>query len=446
MNDVSATQQKNPQLQSECHLHLYGCLPKESVFELGDERRKRHPTRFQWFLSEYQKNTGEILNPENWWARGDGFEAFKKDFLCTSPAPFGVFQAKFNLLIALFPATPDDMTLSKKVFEHHAKEGGYKEYRTFLPLALSVDDRMAYLKKVLETASTYESATYHPRLAISFTRQNADAIDSYRFLSDFLITHPHLAPLITGIDFCGSELGHSPSAKTSLFHQIRNDNLKLGRRLEILYHVGEMWEDIAIHSATRWCVEAAQIGAHRLGHALALGMNCASLHGQTIRESSLETEHHLAWLRHFRGPLHDFGFSPADYGWLVRRAEMNTHLKHITWTYDADLIAQTTHFQNAAMSMVRELGPIVETCPTSNMRIGDLKSESHHPLGRFAANGLDFIVATDDPGIFDIDLATEENFASAFMGLTLDQLRAANQRTEAIFKNRDELLRPRDHS
>ena len=142
MNDLGAQDLQKQQLHSECHLHLYGCLPKETVFELGDERRKLYPTRFQWFLSEFQKNTGEILDPTQWWGPGGEFEAFKKDFLCTGPAPFEVFQAKFNLLIALFPATPDDMTLSKKVFEHHAKDGGYKEYRTFLPMILSVDDHL----------------------------------------------------------------------------------------------------------------------------------------------------------------------------------------------------------------------------------------------------------------------------------------------------------------
>ncbi len=434
------------ELQSECHLHLYGCLPKEALFRLGDERRKQHPTRFQWFLAEFKKSTGVTLDPENWWGKGGSFETFKKDVLFTSPAPFEIFQAKFNLLIALFPAIPDDLDLATAVFEQHAKEGGYKEYRAFLPMALSLEDRIKYLRQLTEAARSYDSASYHPRLAISLPRQDTAALDSYQFLTHFLDAHPDLAKWITGIDFCASEHTHFPSAKKTLFQQVRNDNLRRTHHLGILYHVGEMWQDIAIHSAARWCVEAAQIGANRLGHALALGLNCNSLFGQVIKESPSETEDTFRWLRQFRGTLHDFGFTSGDYGWFARRAELSIKEGQTHWFYDRDLVEQTTLFQNAAMSMVQALGPIVESCPTSNMRIGGLTSESHHPLKRFADHDLNFVIATDDPGIFDIDLRSEENFATAHLGLSSSQLRESNRRTESIFTNLGEPLGPRAHS
>jgi Adenosine deaminase len=434
------------ELQSECHLHLYGCLPKEALFRLGAERRSLHPTRFQWFLSEYKKITGVTLDPENWWGKNGNFETFAHEALFTSAAPFEIFQAKFNLLIALFPAVPEDLTLASAVFEQHALEGGYKEYRTFLPMALSQVDRTKYLRQMIEAAQSYSSASYQPRLAFSLPRQNTAAQDSYLFLSHFLDTHPHLAQWVTGIDFCANEHGHHPAAKKDFFQQVRNDNLTRKQPLSILYHVGEMWQDIAIHSAARWCVEAAQIGAHRLGHALALGMNCHSLLGQVIKESPAETEDTFRWLRQYRDILHVFGFTSGDYAWFARRAELSIKEGQTHWFYDQDLVNQTTHFQNAALAMVQGLGPIVESCPTSNMRIGGLTCESHHPLRRFADHGLNFVIATDDPGIFDIDLRTEENFATAILGLSSDQLRESNRRTESIFTNLGEPLGPRGHS
>jgi Adenosine deaminase len=423
----------SPILNSECHLHLYGCLSKESLFELGAERATQHPARVQWFISEYHKATGLNVNPEHWWHADDGFETFKKNFLCDSAVPFSIFQAKFNLLIALFPPVLGDMTLPRTVFQHHAKNPGFKEYRTFLPMYLPAEDRARYLTQIIETAAAYETSTYHPRIAISFVRQNTEAMDSYGFLKDFLKNHASLAPWITGIDFCGNEQGHPPTGKESLFSQILNDNLKRSHPLEILYHVGEMWQDIAIHSAARWCVKSAQMGAHRLGHALALGMDSESVRGLRMLESKMETEQHFAWLRAFGRPLHEFGFTPNDHSWLLNRADANTCGDQVAWVYDTDLITHTTRFQNAAMSMVRELGPIIEICPTSNMRIGALRETTHHPLERFARHQLNYVISTDDPGLFDISLGSEECFVKENMGLSREDLVASERRTESIF-------------
>lgn len=395
-------------LSSESHLHLYGCLPSKSLWSVAEERSHRYAERFQWFLAEYERATGKRINPNQWWKADDGFENFKAEYVCGHAVSFEVFQAKFNLLIALFPPNPEDMWLANEVFEHHSKEGGYKEYRTFLPLYLPESARETYLRRIAETAAARESATYHPRIAISLMRKDTEAWDGYHFLAKFLEKNPDVAPWITGVDFCASEQGHPPMAKKNLFHQIHHDNQNRQRPIEILYHVGEMWQDISIASAARWCVEAAELKAHRLGHALALGMDVGVLHGRKIRETVAETERHLAWLRLHRATLHGFGFTPTDYQWLRDQAETRAQDDHVEWIYDDDLILHTTKFQNAALAMVRQLGPTVESCPTSNMRIGSLKSPAQHPLRRFLDHGLNVVMSTDDPGVFDISLASEE--------------------------------------
>jgi len=288
-------------LKSENHLHLYGCLPADSLFNESFNRAKLYDARFKWFLSEYKKATGVTINPNTWWSSSDGYGVFKRHFICASASRFDVFQAKFNLLIALFPPTPDDLTLAKLVFESHAKTGHFKEYRTFLPLYLAPQERSLYLKKLIDLARSFESDLYHPRLAVSISRQNTEGWDSYQFLVNFLANNQDLKPYVTGIDFCGHEKGHPPSAKKDFFARVLNDRSQGLHNLEILYHVGEMWEDIALHSAARWCVEAADLGVKRLGHALALAMNPEALLGRTIKESTSEASSHLLYSQRHGG-------------------------------------------------------------------------------------------------------------------------------------------------
>jgi hypothetical protein len=428
-------------LTSECHLHLYGCLAKETLWELSESRSKTHDKRFQWYLAEYEKATGQLINPRKWWDSEHGFAVFKNHFLCREAVPFEIFQARFNLLIALFPPNPDDMTMPERVFKAHAIEGGFKEYRTFMPLYLAIPERKRYLRKLIETAAGQATKSYQPRIAISFSRQDNEAWDNYQFLKEAIAENPSLAPWITGIDFCANERGHPPSAKRKLFKQILADNRDAAYPLEILYHVGEMWQDIAIHSAARWCVETTELGVKRLGHALALGLNAEAVNGRTIYETNEETAAHFAWLRKHRSVLHENGYTPTDYAWLERRAHVSSHNDNVTWHYDKDLIENTTKFQTAAMAIVRCGGSIIESCPTSNLRIGAIRNPVHHPLRRFLDHGLPVAISTDDPGIFDIDLGHEETLARNVLGITSDELTRSHELTESIFINLDERAR-----
>lgn len=405
-------------LKSENHLHLYGCLSAADLFEDSFDRSRKYRSRFEWFLSEFQKTTGTSIDPSIWWNHSDGFELFKRHFLCSDYSNFQVFQAKFNLLIALHPPTPEDLTLAKKVFASHAKEGGYKEYRTFLPLYLPPPERAQYLFQLITCARSFETRDYHPRLAISFSRSDKDAFDSYNFLRAFLDDHEELSPWITGIDFCGNERGHPPSAKRGLFQQINTERQQGAHKLEILYHVGEMWEDIALHSAARWCIEAAELGVRRLGHALALGMAPESLKGQAIKENLNEAIDHLTWLDANKNLLSEHGYTAEERKWLKSRLEINKYEGFIHWHYDDDLINHTRMFQSALLRMIKDHQPIIECCPTSNIRIGSLRKPEFHPLKRFLDCGLDVTISTDDPGIFDISLAKEEDFCRNHFGVT----------------------------
>jgi adenosine deaminase len=59
------------------------------------------------------------------------------------------------------------------------------------------------------------------------------------------------------------------------------------------------------------------------------------------------------------------------------------------------------------MARVRATLAVVEVCPTSNLRIGGIADPLHHPVHRFIEAGVPFVVASDDPGIFDTSVRDE---------------------------------------
>ncbi len=78
--------------------------------------------------------------------------------------------------------------------------------------------------------------------------------------------------------------------------------------------------------------------------------------------------------------------------------------------YDDAKLAEVRQRQKFAIKCVRELGAVIEVCPTSNRRIGGITEPEHHPVKRFIADNAPFVIASDDPGIFGMTLADEINW------------------------------------
>jgi aminodeoxyfutalosine deaminase len=67
--------------------------------------------------------------------------------------------------------------------------------------------------------------------------------------------------------------------------------------------------------------------------------------------------------------------------------------------------------------LVRELagrGTVLDVCPISNLRTGAVASLADHPLPRLAALGVRCSISTDDPAMFDTDLARDYEAAESF--------------------------------
>jgi aminodeoxyfutalosine deaminase len=66
--------------------------------------------------------------------------------------------------------------------------------------------------------------------------------------------------------------------------------------------------------------------------------------------------------------------------------------------------------------LVRELadrGTVLDVCPLSNLRTGAVRSLEEHPLPRLVAAGVLCSVSTDDPAMFDTDLARDYEAATS---------------------------------
>ena len=70
--------------------------------------------------------------------------------------------------------------------------------------------------------------------------------------------------------------------------------------------------------------------------------------------------------------------------------------------------------------LVRELagrGTVLDVCPLSNLRTGNVRSLAEHPLPHLVAAGVRCSISTDDPVMFDTDL-TRDYEAAATLGVT----------------------------
>lgn len=399
----------------DIHTHLFGCLTPEDVWTMGRDRLGEQAGALDWYAAEYLAATGRKVDWRKYWQSSAGLELLRDDFLLRRPASFAVFQAKFNLLIALFPLHPETSAkLMRHVARRHASDGlSAVEYRTILPTRFSPREGADYLEQLTSVCQQVErefGGMFEPRLAISLPRPNSEFSDRYRLLRDWLAANPCLAAYINGIDLCGFEEPDAPSTKIAVFRQLLDDN-RHGKRLHILHHVGESFVGLSLASAARRVYEAAAAGADRLGHALALGLDPALYRQWVAAEDPGEAAYHQSWLAQNSGWLSDFGFRPSDDG--------------------EDSEQDTRSLQDALMKKLQTMPVVIESCPTSNYLIS-AQPHHQHPLRRFLQNGLKVILSTDDPGIMATDLEKEYVIAREQIGCTPDQMRTVAQTTDEV--------------
>jgi adenosine deaminase len=364
-------------------------------------------------------------------------EAFDELFVFGDPdgGNFERFQAKFNLLISgselvrlhryedpIPPLLAEIEFFVRGMLEDQRRDGvAYAEQRLLLGSAFPRETSRRLLDGLLQIYRDEEQRGLAPRLAIGCDRR--DPWPDWEITKE-LALGPN-GDLVTGIDFCNVEEGFPPKDKATFFRTVCAWNEQHpSRAIAILYHVGESFADKSLESAVRWVQEAAELGAHRLGHAIALAVDPECYGEHTRQERVAERLDQIAYdLRNADGlERHGVRIDRAALAREKRELETRPADATLEHRYDRARLAEVRRRQDYAMPRVRATGAVIEVCPTSNRRIGAIADPAHHPVHRFLEHDVPFVVASDDPGLFGTSPAEELEWVARHAGLDREAL------------------------
>ncbi|WP_216213895.1 amidohydrolase family protein [Amycolatopsis aidingensis] len=359
-------------MRAELHLHFHGCIrPLPLLRHLARSER----VLWDWYEREMAVAYGSVPPTRRLverYRQGDSAAAaeFARLFVFGDEdgGNFGRFQAKANLLWVA--ANPEDPT--RPWAETDAEVARFAA-------EIRADHRRQRIDYAeLRVSAEMVAAAQPPRYAGSAERFAVTLSRSDPWRDWDRVRALALGPrgdTITGIDFCGMEEGHPPKDK-------------------------------------------AELGAHRLGHAIALGVDPALFGPHTRTETVAERRDQIAYdLRHEPG-LRAAGVwvDPSALRAELDRLTASPGTATITIEYEERRLAQLRRRQEYAIQRVHASGAVIEVCPTSNRRIGGIADPAHHPVHRFLSAGLPFVVSSDDPGLFGTTLDAELDWVCTHTG------------------------------
>lgn len=411
----------------ELHMHVLGAFYADDVLALGRDRYRA--IDWQPFREEYRAQFGADVDPAAIFdavVRGDADGVARLARLHTYTAEdggdFGRWEAKFNFFMAIWSTyrrqreEGDRILLGRMLDRYRAQGLDYIEYRC----GSGMDARgFRYWHRlcatIIQDAARDQMAA---RYIVSVPRWAP--IEGYQLLRQLLADHPEIVPTVVGIDFASVEEGFPPKSIRPVAVQLARDNAAdPSSALDLVYHVGESFFDKSLESAVRWCHEAAEFGARRLGHAIALGLDPAvavarrpgahecELVSERLDQVDYDLRHRMA--------LANYGVPVDGVALAAERADLLARdpATFVERPYDAARLDAIRRRQGFALDRLIALGTVIETCPTSNLRIGGVPDPAHHPIHRFLASGVNLAICSDDPGNFDITLSSEIDWVLA---------------------------------
>ncbi|MBE7411863.1 MAG: adenosine deaminase [Leptospiraceae bacterium] len=400
----------------DLHSHLYGAIDAEILLQIG----KENPTpRWDIFIELHEKLFHEKIDPNTFFLKYGDINEFKKLSHFKSRAPFLEFQSKFNLVIALTKFQPEEikrvcMDVMRKDMSFGAS---FSEYRImYSPL----ETEKGYHEKTITACEGLKEAEgvlekIQGRLIVSLHR-DGDFYTQYKWLKNCMKNSEVVRKYLVGIDFCGVEENFPPKEKKDFFQTVNSDNLiEPQYALSILYHVGESFGDKTPISTVRWIYETSKNGAHRLGHCLALGLDPKIFTGKNFVEKVSERIDELKFEIDNYKEIGKFGsLQPIEKKIVELGNLQNRNLDELVTTlFDSYSEMELKTFQEFAMKKLAENKTVIESCPTSNLRIGRMEKKENHPLKRFIEKGLRVTIGTDDSGIFDTNIQKEYELAES---------------------------------
>ena len=411
----------------ELHVHLGGCLYAEDLLELC--RHRASEIDWELYTDSYAESFGTRPDPPGLIAdafeSAEGFERFRRHYVvgAEDSGDFARFQAKFNLAICVYRhwtrAGRADK-LARHVIDRQRSQGlEFTEIRAMSMSASPTEDPDGFLRFHRTNAEVLREGSgngFEARYIVSLPRE--EPLAGLALVEKLLATAPELIPTIVGLDFCFFEEGYPPKTTAPFFERLNAFNTKHPERaLEVVYHVGEVFFDKSLESAVRWVHEAAERGARRLGHALALGMEpeVAVARRPDAHESEPAGERvdQIRYDLTNKPMLAECGVEVDEKGLKAELEELSVcpFSMSISRPYSTERLEDVRRRQNAVLKRLAELGTVIESCPTSNLRIASLPVAAAHPLGRFLEAGVPVVIGADDPGVFDVTLESEIDWA-----------------------------------
>ena len=425
-------------IQKRCELHVHpgGCFTAEDLMILGRDVYRQ--VDWTLYCDSYEEAFGARPDPHALFEavqadESGGLDRFREQFVYREQdgGDFGRFQAKFNFLICIYRyylGTPSGgERLIQCMIDRHRREGlTFVEYRCSC-CGRDPEDFISFHRvhaSALQRASR-DGFTLH----YIITLRRWAALEDYALVQRLLDESPELVPTIVGVDFSYFEEGHPPKGLRPLFERVFGDNRKRSERaLGIVYHVGESYFNKSLESAIRWCHEAAEMGAERLGHAIALGLDPATAIArrpdaherepvsERLDQIDYDIEHGTA-LKHY-----GIAVDPVALSGERKKLEKMDVEGEVGRSYDAARLEEIRNRQCFVLDRLTELGTVIESCPTSNLRIGAVPDAAHHPIHRFLSSDVNLAICADDPGIFDSPLANEVDWVLTHSKMDADAL------------------------
>ena len=271
-------------IHTDLHVHLYGCLRPVDVWELGRDSWKNRVERLDAYAGRLELCAGTRPPWPDYWRTSTGIETLAENYLCTRAMRFEEFEARFALAIALFPVSHerDDLRVLRRVMETHRAEGRrHVEYRyvypprTPLTTNYTIKEHLDGVCEIMRLFAAESSGTFEPRLAMSLSRNPVEALTQYANLKAWQAATPEdTRKYLTAIDFSGYEETTDVMTLEPVCRQIHADNASHPRHaLALLIHAGETMEKGSVEQAVARVMGAVNLGAHRVGHAVALGFS-----------------------------------------------------------------------------------------------------------------------------------------------------------------------------
>ena len=422
----------------DLHVHLAGSFYAEDLLAIGAPIFRKVDWTAREFLNGYNNSLETELNPVQLFAEAlanpeTGFPKLKAAYVFgpEDSGDFERFMWKYRLFSHLWgygweQGRETAVAMIRQPVEHHKRQGlAYVEYRAgFWGEGTDLREKMQICA---ETLAAECDEQFTARYIVPLPRD--EPMPTYMAVRQLLQDQPHLSRTLVGIDFASEEEGYPPRLNQNLFRQLHQDNAaNPEQQLTAVYHVGETFFDKSLESAVRWCHEAALLGAKRLGHCIALGLDPAVAVSRRpqAHEAELVSERldQIAYDLRFAHQLRQAGVA-VDVNEL--RAEQQSLARMaaddlVERPYTPQRFQDIRQRQNFVLDQLTQRGTVIECCPTSNLRIGGVPDAEHHPIHRLLASRVNLCICTDDPGTFDITLASEIEWVMRHTQFTTDSL------------------------